>query len=169
MPKLNRKEAGSLWKSERQKLQRTYTKGGAAYRSLRSLVKARNLSVSKKRHFLLSKPSYTKFTLATCKFKRMRAFARVKIEIWCMDLAYVDKLAKDENGVRYLLVREDLFDRTVDAKRIKTEDSKDTVRAFLTRIKKRVNSRKLESIRQQLLLECLENCAKLNEYKITLK
>ena len=136
MPKLNRKEAGSFSKSERQKLQRTYTKRGAGYRSLRSLVKARKLSVSKKRHFLLSKHSYTKFTLATCKFKRMRAFARFKTEICCMDLAYVDKLAKDKNGVRYLLVREDLFDRTVDAKGIKTKDSKDTVRAFLTRIKK---------------------------------
>ena len=34
-----------------------------------------------------------------------------------MDLAYVDKLAKDINSVKYLLVRQDLFDRTVDAKR----------------------------------------------------
>ena len=36
-----------------------------------------------------------------------------------MDLAYVDKLAKDNNGVKYLLVRQDLFDRTVDAKGMK--------------------------------------------------
>ena len=45
-----------------------------------------------------------------------------------MDLAHVDKLAKDNNGVKYLLVRQDLFDRTVDAKRMKTKDSKGTVR-----------------------------------------
>ena len=38
-----------------------------------------------------------------------------------MDLAYVDKLAKDNNGVKYLLVRRDLFDWTVDAKRMKTK------------------------------------------------
>ena len=81
-----------------------------------------------------SKPSYTKFTLATRKFKRMKAFARLKNEIWCMDSAYVEKLAKDNNGVKYLLVRQDLFDRTVDAKRMKTRDSKETVRAFLTLI-----------------------------------
>ena len=31
-----------------------------------------------------------------------------------MDSAYVDKLAKDNNVVKYLLVRQDLFDRTVD-------------------------------------------------------
>ena len=95
MPKLKREEAGSLPKTERQKLQRLHTQRGAAYGSVRNLVKASNQSVSKVRQFLPSKSSYTKFTLATRKFKRMKAFARFKNEIWCMDLAYVDKLAKD--------------------------------------------------------------------------
>ena len=99
MPKLNREEAGSLSKSENQKLQRLYTQGGAAYGSVRNLVKAINLSVSKVRHFLHSKPSYTKFTFATRNFKRMRAIARFTNEIWCIDLAYVDKLAKVNKGV----------------------------------------------------------------------
>ena len=54
-----------------------------------------------------------------------------------MDLAYVDKLAKDNNSVKYLLVRQDLFDRTVDAQGMKTKDSKETVRAFLTMITKK--------------------------------
>ena len=143
MPKLKREEAGSLSKSERQKLQRLYTQGGASYGPVRNLVKASNLSVSKVRQFLHSKPSYTKFTLATRKFKRMKAFARLKFEIWCMDLAYVDKLAKDNNGVKYLLVREDLFDRTVDAKGMKTKDSKETVRAFLTMITKKNRPKKI--------------------------
>ena len=53
-----------------------------------------------------------------------------------MDLACVDKLAKDNNGVKYLLVSQDLFDRTRDAKRMKTEESKETVREFLTMITK---------------------------------
>ena len=60
----------------------------------------------------------------------MKAFARFKNEIWCMDSAYVDKLAKDNNGVKYLLVLQDLFDRTVNAKGMKSKDSKETVRAF---------------------------------------
>ena len=50
--------------------------------------------------------------------------------MWCMDLAYVDKIAKDNNGVKYLLVRQDLFDRTVDAKGMKTKDSKKMVKTF---------------------------------------
>ena len=139
MPKLKREEAGFLSKSERQKLHMLYTQGGAAYGSVRNLVKASNLSVSKVRQFLHSKPSYTKFTLATRKFKRMEAFARFKNEIWCMDLAYVDKPAKDNNGVKHLLVRQDLFDRTVGAEGMKTKDSKETVGAFLTMITKKKN------------------------------
>ena len=114
MLKLKREEPGSLSKSKRQKLQRLYTQGGAAYGSVRNLVKAGSLSVSKVRQFLHSKPSYTKFTLATRKFKRMKALARFKNENRCMDLAYTDKLAKDNNGVEYLLVRQDLIDRTVE-------------------------------------------------------
>ena len=120
MPKLKREEAGSLSKSERQKLQRLYTQGGAAHESSCNLVQASHLSVSKVRQFLHSKPSYTKFVFATGKFKRMKAFARLKNEIMFMDLAYVDKVAKGINGVMYVLVRQDLFDRTVDAKRMKT-------------------------------------------------
>ena len=130
MPKLKREDAGSLSKSELQKLQRLYTQGGAAYGSVRNLMKASNLSVSKVRQFLQSKPSYTKFTFATRKFKQMKAFARFKNEVWYMDLAYVDKLAKDNNGVKYLLVRQDLFDRTVDAKRRKQKIPRKTFVPF---------------------------------------
>ena len=60
----------------------------------------------------------------------MKAFARFKNEIWCIDVAYVDELATGNNGVKYLLVRQDLFDRTVDAKGMKTKNSEETVRAF---------------------------------------
>ena len=86
-----------------------------------------------------------------------------------MDLAYVDKLAKDNNGVSYLLVRKDLFDRTVDAKRMKTKDCKETVQAFLTKIKKRIDPKKIGLTREQNLLESLKNYAKLKEYKFTLQ
>ena len=58
-------------------------------------------------------------------------------------MAYVDKRAKDKNGVKYLLVRQDLFDRTVDAKGMKTKDSKETVCAFLTMITKNNRPKKI--------------------------
>ena len=142
MPKLKIEEAGSLSKYERQMLQRLYTQGAAAHGSVRNLAKASRLPVSKVRQFLHSKDSYTKFTLAARKLKRIRAFARFRNEIWCMDLAYVDKLAKENNGVKYLLVRQDLFERTVNAKGIKTKDSQETVKAFSSMITKRTDQKR---------------------------
>ena len=100
MPRVKREELGSLSESDRQKLQRLYTQGFAAYGFVRILAKSAKLSPSKVREFLHSKTSYTRFTQATGKFERRRAFARFKNEIWCMDLAYVDKLPKDNNGVK---------------------------------------------------------------------
>ena len=168
MPKVKRKEAGYLSKLKRQKLQKLYTQGGAAYGSLSNLVKASNLSASKLRQILHSRPSYTKFTLVTREFKRMKAFARFTRDVWCMDLAYVDKLAKDNKGVNYLLVRQDLFDRTVDAKGKKTKDFKESVRAFLFMVTKKNRRKKFWVDKKQNLQESLRNYAKLNEYKITL-
>ena len=141
MPNLKREEAGCHSDYKSQKLQRLYTQGGGAYGSVRKLVKTSKVSVSKMRQFLHWKPSYTKFTLVTRKLKRKKALAQFKNEIWFLDLAYVAKLAKDYNGVKYRLVRQDLFDRTVDAKRKKTKDSKETVRALLSMVtkKKRLN------------------------------
>ena len=136
-------EAGSLSNYERHKLQRLYTQGAAASGSVRNLAKTSRLIVSKVRHFLYSKASYTKFTLATRKFKRMRAFARFRNEIWCMDLAYVEKLAKENNGVKYLLVRQDLFDRTLNAKGMKTKYSQETVKAFSSMITKKNRPKKI--------------------------
>ena len=97
MPRQKREETGSLPKSERQKLQRLYIYMVLQHMvlSVRNLAKTSKLPFSKVRQFLHSKDSYTKLTLATSKFKRMRASATYKNEIWCMDLAYVDKLAQD--------------------------------------------------------------------------
>ena len=67
MPKLKIEEAGSLSNYERQKLQRLYTQGAAAYGSIRNLAKASRLPVTKVRQLLQSKDSYTKFTLAARK------------------------------------------------------------------------------------------------------
>ena len=129
-PKPKREEVESIWKYERQRLQKLYTQGVAAYGSVRDLVKASNLKVAKARQFLYSKASYKKLILATRQTKRMKALARFRKEIWCLGPAYVDQLAKDNNYVKYLLYRQDLFDRTVDAKGLKTKASKGLICAF---------------------------------------
>ena len=115
--------AWSVSKNECQKLQNLYMQGSAAYVSARIMVKSSNLPVSKVTEVFHSKTLYTKSTLAMREFTRMKAFARFEAEIWCLDLAQVGKLFKEINGVKYLLVRQDLFDRTVESKRMKTKDS----------------------------------------------
>ena len=54
-----------------------------------------------------------------------------------MDLASVDELAIDKR-VKHLLDCQDLFDRTLDAKGIKTTNSKEVVCAFLNIITKQI-------------------------------
>ena len=47
-----------------------------------------------------------------------------------MDLALVDKLASQNNGVKYLLVAVDIFSRFVRVKTMKTKYAKDILQAF---------------------------------------
>ena len=85
-PEPMRGQAVSLSKSKRQKLQRLDTQDAPADRSLRNLSKGNNLPVSKVRQLLLSKTSYTKFTLATQKLRKMKAFFGSKKEfgVWIL-------------------------------------------------------------------------------------
>ena len=48
-----------------------------------------------------------------------------------MDSAYTHNVGEDVEGVIFQLVLQDLFDRAVEAKRIETEDSTETVQTEL--------------------------------------
>ena len=137
------------------------TQGGAAQGSVRSLVKTSYLTVSKVTLFSHSETSHKKFTLATRKSNILKVLVRIKIELHYKDRADVDKLAKAKNGVKHLRVRQDLFDRIADAKRMKTKGSREIVSAFLTVITKRVDPTKLESTRELNLMESSKQFAKL--------
>ena len=52
-------------------------------------------------------------------------------------------MAKENNGVKYLLDRQDLFDRTVNAKGMKTKDSQEIVKAFSSMITKKNRTKKI--------------------------
>ena len=168
MPKLKIREAGSFPKYERPMLQRLYTQGAAAYSSVRNLAKFSRLTVSKLSQFLHSKASFTNFTLATRKFEGMRAFARFRNKIWCNDLAYVDKLAKENNGVKFLLVRRPLFISSVNAKGKKTKGSQETVKAFSSMITKRIDRKRFGLTRGSGLLERSKSFVLQRRYKFTL-
>ena len=140
--KTKRKEGGSFSKFERQKLKRLYANRNAAYGLVHNFLKTSNLPVSKLGQFLFSKRSYTEVTLATQNFKRMKAIASFKTELWSMDLSYVGKRAKDQNGGKHLPDFQDMFDTTVDAKGMKTKYSHETVCAFLTMVTKKNRPKK---------------------------
>ena len=47
-----------------------------------------------------------------------------------MDLAFVDKLASQNSGAKYLLIALDIFSRFVRVQTLKTKYAKDTLQAF---------------------------------------
>ena len=56
-------------------------------------------------------------------------------EIWSLDLAYVDKLAKYNRGVRYLLAAVNCLSRYLRVEPLKTKYAKETTEAFKKMIK----------------------------------
>ena len=113
MPKQKVEELGSLSKSGKVRLNRLYSRGRVVYGSVQNLSKGSSLSKKKVKNFLQTKTSYTKFGPPIKCFRRLQAFSKYINEIWCMDLAFVDKLASQNNGVKYLLVAVDIFSRFV--------------------------------------------------------
>ena len=60
-----------------------------------------------------------------------------------MDLAFVDKLASQNKGVKYLLVAVDVFSRFVRVRTMKTKYAKDTLQAFKKMISRKNTPEKL--------------------------
>ena len=81
--------------NEKKLLELKYTKGPAAYGSIKKLQKVRNLKPSKLKLFLEGKNAHTKHKKYRKRFPTLKVIAYDINEIWLLDLAYVDKLAKD--------------------------------------------------------------------------
>ena len=60
-----------------------------------------------------------------------------------MDLAFVDKLASQNKGVKYLLVAVDVFVRFVRVRTMKTNIAKDILQAFKKKISRKNTAEKL--------------------------
>ena len=106
-----------------------YSRGRAAYGSIQNLSKASGLSKKKVEKFLQTKTSYTKIGPPISCFRILQAFSKYINEIWCMDLAFVDKLASQNNGVKYFLVAVDIFSRFFRVQIMKTKYAKNTLQA----------------------------------------
>ena len=88
-----------------------YITGPAAYGSLKNLQKVSKLTRPQVKAFLHGKNAHTKYWQFRRKFPRLKVIAYDIDEIWSIDVAYVDKLAQYNNGVKYLLVAVDVLSR----------------------------------------------------------
>ena len=152
MPKPKTGKTDVLSKYERQKLQRLYTQGGAAHWSVRNRKQARSLPVSKVRQFLHSGTSFTEITLSLLAFARFR-------KKWYMDVAFADKQAEKITGLKYVLVRQDLFHRAIFEKDW-TKNPENCSLIFNNEKQKRIDSNKPRSTKKKTKIggEFPENC-----------
>ena len=82
-----------------------------------------------------TKPSFTKYRSRRLRFLRLKVIVNDLNEIWSVDLASVDKLAKYNSGVKYLLVAVDFLSRYLRVEPLKTICATETAEAFKKRIK----------------------------------
>ena len=128
--KSKRQQAGKLHSVEIKKLNNVYIKGKAAFGSVTNIKKESGLSQKKIEKFLQSKNSYTKYRQFRKNFPRLKVVAYRINEIWSMDVAYMDKIAKHNNGVKYLLFAVDVLSRYLRVQPLKTMYAKDCVEVF---------------------------------------
>ena len=81
------------------------------------------------------KPSFNKYRSRRLRFPRLKVVVNNINEIWSVDLAYVDKLAKYNNGVRYLLVAVDCLSRYLRVEPLNTKCVTETTQVFKRMIK----------------------------------
>ena len=117
------------------KLDNLYLKGPASFGKAKRLQNLSKLSMKKVKMYLETKPSFTKYRLRRLRFPRLKVIVNDLNEIWSVDLVFVDKLAKYNLGVRYLLVAVDCLSRYLRVEPLKTKYATETAQAFKKMIK----------------------------------
>ena len=87
-----------------ERLRKLYRKGPAAYGCVKSLQKASKLPEKTIDSFLHTQNAYIKHKTYRKKFPRLKVKVFDLNEIWSLDLAHIDKLAKYNGDVNYLLL-----------------------------------------------------------------
>ena len=116
-------------------LDRLYSKGPASFGSSKRLKDFSKLPMTKVKMYLETKPSFTKYRAQRLNFPRLKVIVNDLNEIWSLDLAHVDKLAKYNRDVKYLLVAVDCLSRYLRVEPLKTKNATETAKAFRNMIK----------------------------------
>ena len=135
--KSNQPAPGRITSYQVKQLDKLYTKGSAAFGSIANLKTASGFTRGKIVRYLQSKAPYTKYRQFRKIFPRLKAVAYRINEIWSVDVAYMDKVAQHNNGVKYLLVAVDVLSRYLRVQPMKALYAKDAVEAFKKMIKKK--------------------------------
>ena len=117
------------------KLDNLYLKGPASFGNAKRLQILSKLSMKKVKMYLETKPSFTKYRSRRLRFPRLKVIVNDLNEIWSVDLAFVDKLAKYNSGVKYLLIAVDCLSRYLRVEPLKTKYATETAEAFKKMIK----------------------------------
>ena len=87
--------------------------------------------------YLETKISFTKYRSRRLRLPRLRVIVNDLNKIRSVDLAFADKLAKYNNGVKYLLVAVDCLSRYLRVEPLKTKYATETAEAFKKMIKQK--------------------------------
>lgn len=119
-----------LTESEYRKLHGIYTSPGnrAAFGSVKNLIKESGLPRQKVLAYLETSKTYTKFKPVRRKFDRLPVLSLAINHIWSIDVAYLEKIAKFNDGFKYLLLAVDTLSRKI---RVRPMRSKTSVAAKL--------------------------------------
>lgn len=133
----NKRKSGKVLENEKF-LDKSYIQGPAAFGSVKNLQKQTKLPLKTVKSFLASQNAHTKYLNAVKKFPRLKVIAYRINEIWSMDVAYVDKLAKYNKNYKYLLVAVDVLSRYLRVVPLKNKSAEEAARAFkqMIRVKK---------------------------------
>ena len=124
-----------LTSSEKKTLDQLYLKGPASFGSPKRLKTQSKLSFGKVKTYLETKSSFKKYRPIRLRFPRLKVIVKDINEIWSVDLAYVDKLAKYNRSVKFLLVAVDCLSRYLRVEPLKTKYATETASAFKKMIK----------------------------------
>ena len=84
-----------------------------------------------------NKNAHTKYRQFRRKFPRLKVISYDIDEIWSIDVAYVDMLAKYNHGVKYLLVAVDVLSRKLRVEPMRSKSAEETAKSFARMIKKK--------------------------------
>ena len=125
--RLDRKR-GKLSEIDHKLLEKLYTQGPAAYGNIQSLMKASKLPENKV-VFLVGTDAHAEYCNPK-KFPPLEVQTYRINEIWSIDIAYMDKIAKFYNAVKYLLVAVNVLSRFLRVEPLIMKTAIDTTLAF---------------------------------------